>query len=210
MNLLLTAILGGVFVSDATAIGHFMISRPIFCGPVIGLILGDITTGIYIGIMMEMIWINVIPLGKVVPPDASVVAVSATYIGAVGGGEKGYLVFLILCLIPVGILFKKLDIIHREFNGFLSYKLDEKIAERDISYIDKIILVGAMLFIVKGVIFLAVIMYLGEIFFPYAYSFLNDSLKKALLNLFYIIPAIGFGTAATIFFFKKSQTAVKK
>ena len=82
MNLFFVSLLGGIFVSDATAIGQLMVSRPIFCGPVIGLLLGDFVTGLYVGILMELLWISVVPLGNSVPPDSTVVAVSATYIAA--------------------------------------------------------------------------------------------------------------------------------
>ena len=211
MNLLITSLLGGLFVSDTVAIGQFMISRPIFCGPVIGLILGDITTGLYAGMIMELIWINVVPLGNVVPPDATVVTVSVTYLAAtmVGGADKGYIVFLILCFVPVGILFKKLDIMHREFNSFFVHILDEKLAEGDISYVDKVVYFSVALFILKGIAFLLVVMWLGEKIFPYIYSLLGYSLKESLSEVFYIIPSVGLGVAVTVFLFKQSPRKVK-
>lgn len=205
MNLLITSLLGGLFVSDTVAIGQFMISRPIFCGPVIGLILGDVTAGLYAGMIMELIWINVVPLGNVVPPDATVVTVSVTYLAAtMGGSEKGYLVFLILCLVPVGILFKKLDIMHRDFNSFFVHKLDEKLAEGDISYIDKVVYFSVALFILKGIAFLLAVMWIGEKIFPYIYSLLGSSLRESLSEVFYIIPSVGLGVAITVFLFKQS------
>lgn len=208
MKLLIASILGGIFVSDATAVGQFMISRPIFCGPVMGLILGNIEAGLYAGMIMELLWISVVPLGNAVPPDSTVVAISATYIAAQTGGDfnVGYILFLLLCLVPAGILFKKIDMIHRDFNIFFSHKLDEKIDKGDISYVEKVTYLGVLIFIVKAALFLFVIMLVGEKILPVIYSKFSTDIRKSLEEAFYIIPAIGLGTLVTTFLFKKSRS----
>ena len=40
-----------------------MADRPIFVGPVIGLLLGDITTGVLIGAALEVIYLGVVNVG---------------------------------------------------------------------------------------------------------------------------------------------------
>jgi len=208
MNLLLISVLGGIFVCDVVAFGQFIISRPIFCAPVTGLVLGDITTGLYVGLVMELIWITVIPLGSAVPPDSTVVAVSAAYLGSFAAGDRGYIVFLILLLIPVGILFKKLDIIHREFNSFFINKIEEKIDDGDFKSIDKSVYLSVFLFFLKGALFLLAVMWAGEKILLTGYYMLGDSLRTALNDAFYVIPSVGLGTVMTTFLFKKSQKKV--
>jgi len=207
MNIFIVSLLGGLFASDATAFGQFMISRPIFCGPVIGLILGDIMTGIYTGMLMELVWIAVVPLGNAVPPDSTVVSVAATYIASSGcsGTDMGFLVFVILVLIPLGIIFKKLDIVHRDFNAFFAHKLEEKLEENKFGYIDSAVYVSLSLFVLKAALFLMVVMFAGERVLPYIYSMGGNSLKLALTRAYYVLPAVGLGTAVTTFVFRKSQ-----
>ena len=207
MNLLIASVLGGIFVSDATAFGQFMFSRPIFCGPVIGLITGDVRTGLYVGMIMELLWISVVPLGSEVPPDSSVVSTSAAYIGAGSGGDRGFVVFLILALVPLGILFKRVDMLHREFNVYFAHKTEEKLTEGDVSYVGRAAVYGFLLFFLKGTLFLAAVMGAGAIIFPAAYELFPGWIKGALGEVFYVLPAIGLGTAVTAFMFKRSKSS---
>ena len=41
--------------------GYWMVSRPIFAGPLIGLVLGDIQTGLLVGGSVELMYMGVIP-----------------------------------------------------------------------------------------------------------------------------------------------------
>jgi mannose/fructose/N-acetylgalactosamine-specific phosphotransferase system component IIC len=206
VKILITSILGGIFISDATAVGQFMISRPLFCGPVIGYIMGDIVAGLYVGIIIELLWITAVPLGNAVPPDSTVVTIIAAYLAAVSGNEygAGYIMFLLLFCIPVGILFRKLDMIHREFNSFFSRELEHKIDEGSISYIDKITYLSVLLFILKGAVFIFVFLLLGERIFPFVYSLIPADMHMALTKTMKIVPSIGLGIAITSFLFKRT------
>ena len=207
-GILLSSILGGFFACDVTAAGQIMISRPIFCAPIIGFLLGDVMAGFYVGVLMELLWISVVPLGNAVPPDSTIVAVSATYLAAVSpfGDTKAYVLFLLLCLVPTGIIFKKIDMMHRDINSVFSRKLEERIDEGDFSWIDKITYIGALIFIVKAAIFLFVIMVLGEQMFPVIFGLFSDRVVEVFENAYFAVPAIGIGTAFTTFIFKRSQS----
>ncbi|MBN2406420.1 MAG: PTS sugar transporter subunit IIC [Elusimicrobia bacterium] len=208
MNPLIVSILGGLFVSDATAVAQIMVSRPIFCGPVIGLVLGDIFTGILVGIVMELLWISVVPLGNAVPPDSTVVAVSATYLAVQGPEEYryGYILFVLLIIIPAGILFKKMDMIHRDFNSFFSHRLEDQLNEGNIGFIDKATYISVSIFVLKAAVFIFLLIMLGENLCPCLYGMLGSGIKKSLHESFFMIPSVGLGTAISTFIFKKSQT----
>ncbi|MGM0441591.1 MAG: PTS sugar transporter subunit IIC [Elusimicrobiota bacterium] len=206
MNLLLAAAAGSVCVSDSTVVGQFMISRPIFSGPLIGFLTGDIISGLLIGMLMELIWITVIPMGGAIPADSTVVTVLATYFSnssSIPTG-KSYMVFLVLMLVPVGILFKKLDILHRARNLYFVKNVEKKCKERNFSYINRATYLSAAFFIFKAFLFLGSVMYIGQIIIPVLFSWLPGLLKDSFNFLFYIIPSVGLGTSATIFIFKKS------
>jgi mannose/fructose/N-acetylgalactosamine-specific phosphotransferase system component IIC len=85
-----TAVIGGLIGLDRTAVGQFMISQPIVAGPIVGWMLGDLTAGIMIGAVLELIWVVDMPVGTFVPANSTVSAVSATAIAAlVGHGAAG-------------------------------------------------------------------------------------------------------------------------
>lgn len=59
--------------------GRGQVARPIVMGPLTGLVLGDLTTGIEIGAALELAYIGVIEIGASVPQDM----VSSAILGTV-------------------------------------------------------------------------------------------------------------------------------
>ena len=58
-------------------IGTPYLNRPIILGPLVGLILGDFTTGIVIGATLEVFFLGQMAIGSYIPPDAAVGGVLA-------------------------------------------------------------------------------------------------------------------------------------
>lgn len=65
---------------DKLVCPQFMICRPIVAAPLTGLVLGDIQTGLSIGLTLELLWLAVLPLGATLPPDDTLLAVCSTVI----------------------------------------------------------------------------------------------------------------------------------
>lgn len=62
-------------------------TRPIITGPVVGLILGDLQTGLMIGAMVETMFLATVFVGTAVPPDTTMAAAIATAFAVFAGGE---------------------------------------------------------------------------------------------------------------------------
>lgn len=58
--------------------GSSMLDRPLVISPLVGLVLGDLTTGIIVGATLELVWLGAFPVGASNPPDM----VSGTIMGA--------------------------------------------------------------------------------------------------------------------------------
>ncbi|GMO66967.1 MAG: hypothetical protein Nk1A_4790 [Endomicrobiia bacterium] len=54
-NTVFLAFISALCSADVIAIGQFMICRPIFCAPLLGFFMGDISAGLWIGMIVEMI-----------------------------------------------------------------------------------------------------------------------------------------------------------
>ena len=61
---LLLGLLGGIGIWDGRVGGMWMIDRPLVLGPLVGLILGDFTTGIIVGGSLELIMMGVVGIGS--------------------------------------------------------------------------------------------------------------------------------------------------
>src|SRR5437899_11540054 len=74
---------------DLISVPQMMIARPIVAGPVAGAILGDVGTGLALGVLFELFQYDVLPVGATRYPEygpATVAAVSAAHVAASGGG----------------------------------------------------------------------------------------------------------------------------
>ena len=77
------ALLALAFVAgmDGTAVGQFMISRPLVCGVLAGVIVGDVTLGIAVGGLLEVYHLPAIPVGGGRYPEPGPAAVVGVFAG---------------------------------------------------------------------------------------------------------------------------------
>ena len=85
-ELLLGLLVWGTFVGlDLVSVPQMMIARPLVAGPIAGAMLGDVWTGLSLGVLFELFQYEVVPVGAVRYPEygpATVVAVSAAHAAA--------------------------------------------------------------------------------------------------------------------------------
>src|SRR5207244_67442 len=65
---------------DLVSVPQAMIARPIVAGPIAGAILGDVATGLQLGVLFELFQYDILPVGAVRYPEygpATIAAVSA-------------------------------------------------------------------------------------------------------------------------------------
>lgn len=60
---IIIAAIGAIVAMDTTVAGQFMISQPIFASTITGYLLGNIESGLYIGLLMQLMWLKQIPAG---------------------------------------------------------------------------------------------------------------------------------------------------
>ena len=80
-----------VFVLEfiETWFSYPMTTRPLVVGTAIGIVLGDVTTGVTVGASLELVFMGVMAIGGTVPPDAcSGTAVGTAYAIILGQGVE--------------------------------------------------------------------------------------------------------------------------
>ena len=82
-------------------LGTTLINRPLVLGPLVGLVLGDVSQGIIIGATLELIFMGNIKVGAAIPPDVITGGVLGTAFAILSG--KGPAVALALA-VPISIL----------------------------------------------------------------------------------------------------------
>jgi mannose/fructose/N-acetylgalactosamine-specific phosphotransferase system component IIC len=81
MEIVQLSLVGGLLALDGTAVGQFMVSRPLVAGVLVGWLLGDPVAGVAVGSILELYLLVSFPTGGARFPEgatATVVAVAAT------------------------------------------------------------------------------------------------------------------------------------
>lgn len=85
LKAVISAALSGLLGLDAVQAGQFLLSRPAFVGPVLGWLNGCPLEGARLGILLELLYIDFIPVGGVVPPNGTAAAAAAVLAYSAGG-----------------------------------------------------------------------------------------------------------------------------
>jgi PTS system mannose-specific IIC component len=92
IEVLIALVVWGTLVGvDLVSIPQMMIARPLVAGTIAGVILGDIPTGLKLGIVFELLQYDILPVGAVRYPEygPATVAAVATAHASPGGGVLG-------------------------------------------------------------------------------------------------------------------------
>lgn len=119
MNFILLSVLGAIIILDKFAFGEFGISQPIVAGMIIGALFGDVQSGIFIGAMLQLIFLVGLPIGKDIPPDGQAAGVIGTgsyfLLRAMNEPDQALCLAIILALIS-SIIGGAMEVIARRRN----------------------------------------------------------------------------------------------
>ena len=139
----LLGILGGFGIWDSRVFGLWMIERPLILGPLVGIILRDLQTGIIVGASLELVMMGVVGIGSATPPDTVSGSILATAFAITSGLDISAAVALAL---PIATLGQLVGIVDRTANAFFVSKADKAAERGDFSGVDRALWGGAPCF----------------------------------------------------------------
>jgi mannose/fructose/N-acetylgalactosamine-specific phosphotransferase system component IIC len=207
-EIILVLMLGGFVALDKTEAYQTMLSQPLVIGLLAGFLFKDLHSGIKIGILLQLIYLWVLPIGSAIFPDPAIG-------GTVGGfafiallrsfpERSSSVLFFTLIYIVVFALFAGWTLIkQRELNLKLIRRADSYAKEAQIFKIRALFLWGLLGSFGRGVILtglgiLGVFILLKPtiVFF----AFLPDHYLEGIE-----IPILGFGIGTMLHFFGKRK-----
>jgi mannose/fructose/N-acetylgalactosamine-specific phosphotransferase system component IIC len=198
MMLVVTSVIGGLLHLDRTAAFQFLISRPLVSSTVTGLVLGDMKTGLLIGMVLELLWLDTQPLGTALPPDDTIVAVvvpaSAVITGRlIGSTDIPLLGLTVLVSLPLSEAGKLLDTGVRRMNG--AFLARAKVAARngDISGVQRQHFAGLASFFFFFTVFSGIGIVCVFTVTRFLYPHLPRAAMVALTWIFWSLPFFGSG-----------------
>jgi len=195
--------IGAFLYLDRVAWGRWMISRPIVIGPFLGYLYGELQAGLLIGVVLEAIWLNRLPVGSTIPPDDSFMAILATgslivsnrYLDIQGTDRIALVVFLALPGTLVGGL---LDGIVRRWNVRLSNFQMEAIDKGQLSIAGSVNLLGIINFFLVFFIGFVVFIFLEVFLIQTIQPWLNESFLNVLNGVFRCLPLLAVASVLTL------------
>lgn len=95
VEILIALLVWGTLVGlDLVSLPQMMIARPLVAGTIAGALLGDLATGLALGVVFELLQYDILPVGAVRYPEygpATVAAVATAHASATGAGDGGVL-----------------------------------------------------------------------------------------------------------------------
>src|SRR2546426_4694164 len=196
LELQLVLLLWGTLVGlDLVSVPQMMIARPIVAGPIAGAMLGDLGTGLQLGVLFELFQYDILPMGATRYPEygpATVAAVSAAH-GAAGtlGLGLGALVGLITGMVG-GLSLHGL----RQLNTRAVRRAAAALEAGDPRVLERVHAAG----ILRDAVRAAVVTALGLVLAQVARAYLAGALPPhgvALLNVAAVGAALAAGAAGT-------------
>lgn len=178
-----------ICVGGAELAGFTMLNRPIVIGPLVGLLLGDLHTGVIVGASLEAVFMGVVNIGGASAAEPGIATAVGTAFAIMLG--KGPEVALTLAL-PIGILGLQIKTaLYIFLVGMFAAQFDE-LASKGKQH--QIILLHYGLWAVNWLIY-ALVAFLGILFGADAVSALLEAIPEVVMNGLTIcgglLPAVG-------------------
>ena len=210
---LIVALLGGIVDLDSTAVVQCMISQPIVAAPLTGLILGSMlgnaTAGIHVGLMvgviLQLTWIEQLPLGMNVPPDAALASVLSVALGFCAGHEftnyatreACYTVGLLVS-VALGLLGRSLDMFVRRLNTNIDSWVNQKIEDNNFGSIRFGHISGGFITFIKAFVFCFLVVWFGVEPLKYFTQLMSVAHSGGFIVLQGLLPVVGFSVLASM------------
>jgi fructoselysine and glucoselysine-specific PTS system IIC component len=177
------------------------ISRSIVIGPLVGLVLGDLQTGIVVGATLELVFLGAMAIGASNMPDIVSGTVLGTAYVITTGADLGAAVAL---AIPISMLMSSLwNFIAMTIVPLLGAKADKYAEEGDNKGVDRMHYLGLIVQRLHTPIFVTLAFCLGQTFIKTIVDNIPPFITSGFDYAMGIIPAIGFALIARMIITKQ-------
>ena len=185
---LLIALFAGIAGVDAFN-GSFIIGRPVIAGPIVGLLMGDLHTGLIVGGTLELAWLGFIYVAGSIPPNTIVGAVLGTVFAIQGNLEPTSVVSLAL---PFAIIAQQLIVLQFTVFSTLIHKADEYCEKAQPGKIEMLHYFGLFCYVALHFVCTFFPVYYGKEIATAMTDFIPKTFMEGLSLAGGVMPALGF------------------
>ena len=178
-----------------------MICRPMVMGTLVGLVLGDLQTGVMVGATLELVWLGAMAIGASNPPDMISGSIIGTAYVIVTGSDVAASVAL---AVPVSMLMQSLwNLMMMIIVPMLAAKADKYALACDNKGIDRMHYIAIIIQVGILSVLTAIGFYVGSSVMENLVNSIPVFITNGLNYAMGIIPAIGFAMLARMIVNKK-------
>lgn len=202
---LILAIVTGLWYWFAAGLAGYtlfpILKSPTFIGFTLGLIVGDVNTGLVTGAGIEVIYLGMVAAGGNIPSDKALAALVAIPIVLQTGITTEVAVSI---AVPMGIIGVFINNIRRTGNAFLVHKADEYAEAGDVKGVWRCATTYSLIFgFILRFPIIFVVNYFGAELVDKILKVIPEWIMNGLTVMGGVLPALGFAT--TIFMIGKKQ-----
>ncbi len=200
-RLLVAAMWAGLLSLDFTACGPFMISQPLVCAPLFGWLMGKVAVGVMIGGIVQLLWMDLSPIGVGIPYDATATAILAVFWATrPAQSSLSQVVLALIMAVPFGFLFRWVDQLARRVNTMIMHKVEQIPDEHLSSGLWLGILGGISWSWIRYTTLYAFVFGLGHLIWHHlAYSPRLTPIDQGLTMAIILLPVAGMGVTLELF-----------
>lgn len=117
----------GVFcILDSRLLGRLNLERPLITSTIVGLVLGDLPTGLAVGASMELMSLGLVNIGAAAPPDMNMAAIITAAFAILTDATMETALAL---AVPIALLGQAIGVIGRIFLANLTHVADRAISQ---------------------------------------------------------------------------------
>lgn len=186
-QIILLTIYSGFAIYDGnnTTLGFV---KPSMAGFFAGLIMGDVTTGLFIGGTLNLLVLGVGNFGGASIPDYMTGAVLGTTFAIISGEGAA---FGATIAIPIGLLMVQLDVLARFINTFIHHRADKLIEKGNVKQAVRMNLLGQIPLSLSRMIPVFLALVLGSAFVNDVVQHVPESIMNGLKVSGGMLPALG-------------------
>src|SRR5690625_72870 len=175
--------------------GFYTLGRPLIAATIVGLILGDLQTGLAVGVLIQAMYIGVITPGAVMPFDVNYIGYLSTALVIMSGADPKLGATI---AVPVGLLGVGIWNLIWVINVYFAHRADKHGAEGNSKGIRRMNLIPQVVNFILRFVPAFTILYLGREFLETTLDAIPTFVTHYLEVIGGMLPALGIGLLLTM------------
>ncbi|MGE5673534.1 MAG: PTS mannose/fructose/sorbose/N-acetylgalactosamine transporter subunit IIC [Mycobacterium leprae] len=187
---LILGVVAGLLYLSRRLLGDMQLERPIVVGPLVGLILGDVKTGLEIGAAFELIFMGAQAIGGAVPPNLVIAGILGSAFAITTG--KGVEAALVVA-VPAALVGTTFELFAKTVSPIFVHGADKYAEEGNIGGINLMFALGNLLHFLAYAVPVFVALYFGANSVSALTAMIPARVMHGIQAAGNLLPALGFG-----------------